>query len=64
MTVAYQYSPLTMNWCITCHRETKVKMAGNGYYNDLHKKMMNSNVPDSMITVAKIGGLECARCHY
>lgn len=64
MTVAYQYAPLTMNWCITCHRETKVKMAGNAYYNDLHKKLMNSNVPDSMITVAKIGGLECARCHY
>ena len=64
MTVASQYAPLTMNWCITCHRETKVKMAGNGYYDDFHKKMMDKNVPDSLITVEKIGGLECARCHY
>lgn len=64
MTVASQYAPLTMNWCITCHRQTKVKMAGNGYYDDFHKKMMDKNVPDSLITVEKIGGLECARCHY
>lgn len=64
MTVAYQYSPLTMNWCITCHRETKVNMAGNAYYNDMHSKLMNKHVPDSLITVEKIGGLECARCHY
>jgi mono/diheme cytochrome c family protein len=64
MTVAYQYSPLTMNWCITCHRQTKVSMAGNAYYNDFHSKMMSQGVPDSLITVEKIGGLECARCHY
>lgn len=64
MTVAMQYSPLTMNWCITCHRETKVKMAGNGYYDDLHKKLLNKLGNDSLITVEAIGGLECARCHY
>jgi cytochrome c551/c552 len=64
MTVAYQYSPLTMSWCINCHRQTKVNMAGNAYYNDLHKNLMNKNIPDSLITVEKIGGLECARCHY
>ena len=64
MTVAFQYSPLTMNWCITCHRETKVKMAGNGYYDDLHKKLLNKYGADSLLTVETIGGLECARCHY
>ncbi len=62
MTVAMQYSPLTMNWCITCHRETKVKMAGNGYYDDLHKSLMSKG--DTLLTVESIGGLECARCHY
>ena len=30
-TVGKQYAPLTMGWCINCHRETKVQMAGNGY---------------------------------
>jgi cytochrome c551/c552 len=64
MTVAMQYSPLTMNWCITCHRQTKVKMAGNGYYDDLHKSLLNKYGNDSLITVEAIGGLECARCHY
>jgi len=64
MTVAMQYSPLTMNWCITCHRETKVKMAGNGYYDDMHKTLLNKYGADSLLTVETIGGLECARCHY
>ncbi len=66
MTVASQYSPLTMGWCIDCHRKTPVKMAGNGYYAGYdHSKLIHDrNTPDSVITVAKIGGLECSRCHY
>ena len=64
MTVAMQYSPLTMQWCIDCHRTTNVKMAGNGYYDDTHKKLLNKGLSDSLITVETIGGLECARCHY
>jgi cytochrome c2 len=64
MTVAMQYSPLTMGWCIDCHRNTKVQMAGNGYYDDLHKRLSEKYGKDSIITVQRIGGLECARCHY
>ena len=64
MTVAGQAMPLTMGWCVNCHRTTKVKMAGNGYYDDYHKALNNKGVADSLITVEKIGGLECARCHY
>ena len=64
MTVAKQYSPLTMNWCITCHRETKVNMAGNGYYDETHKQLLKKYGADSLLTVETIGGLECARCHY
>ena len=36
MEVLYQYSELTMGWCIECHRETEVKMEGNNYYTHLH----------------------------
>lgn len=64
MTVAYQYSPLTMGWCIDCHRTTQVKMAGNAYYNDFHKELLSKYGSDSLITVERIGGTECARCHY
>jgi mono/diheme cytochrome c family protein len=64
MTVAGQYSPLTMGWCIDCHRKTPVKMAGNGYYDNLHKDLMSKHPADSVFTVENIGGLECARCHY
>lgn len=64
MTVAMQYSPLTMQWCIDCHRVTKVKMAGNGYYEDEHKALLKKYGADSLLTVETIGGLECARCHY
>ncbi len=64
MTVVGQYSPLTMGWCIDCHRKTEVKMAGNAYYNDYHKELLSKPGADSIITVSEIGGLECARCHY
>ena len=64
MTVVGQYSPLTMGWCIDCHRKTPVKMAGNNYYNDYHKQLLSKPGADSVITVSEIGGLECARCHY
>lgn len=64
MTVAGQYSPLTMGWCIDCHRKTDVKMAGNAYYNDYHKELLSKPGADSIITVSEIGGLECSRCHY
>jgi cytochrome c551/c552 len=64
MEVMKQASPLTMGWCINCHRETDVKMEGNGYYKDLHEKFKKQYGPDAKLTVDKIGGLECARCHY
>ena len=66
MDEVYQYSELTMGWCINCHRETKVQMKGNGYYDklskDLKKIYKEEGVED--FTVEHIGGLECAKCHY
>ena len=64
MEVMKQASPLTMGWCVNCHRTTEVKMAGNGYYTELHEKLKKELGPNAKITVDKIGGLECARCHY
>ena len=63
-TVANQFAPLTMGWCIDCHRTTPVNMAGNHYYDDYHKKLLEKYKSDSLITVERIGGTECARCHY
>ena len=59
-----QYSPLTMGWCIDCHRNTEVKMDGNGYYTKMHEDLKKKYGKDAKLTVDKIGGLECARCHY
>lgn len=63
MDTVRQFSPLTMGWCINCHRETEVKMAGNDYYTDLHNKL-KTMYKGEKITVAKMGGLDCAKCHY
>tara|TARA_B100000900_G_scaffold69732_1_gene54958 strand:- start:13919 stop:15142 length:1224 start_codon:yes stop_codon:yes gene_type:complete len=63
MEVLYQYSELTMGWCIDCHRETEVKMEGNNYYTHLHEQL-KEKYKGQKITVDKIGGLECQKCHY
>ncbi|TYZ08677.1 c-type cytochrome [Hymenobacter lutimineralis] len=63
MEVVYQYSALTMGWCINCHRETPLNTKGNGYYDklvQLHDKA-NGAVP---FTVSSNGGTECSKCHY
>jgi cytochrome c2 len=64
MDTLKQFSPLTMGWCIDCHRTTEVKMDGNAYYNDYHKKLTEKYGPEAKLTVEKIGGTECSRCHY
>lgn len=66
MTVAEQKAPLTMRWCIDCHRKTEVVMQGNPYYDRLHKALKEKYAGqyDKKFTVENIGGLECAKCHY
>jgi hypothetical protein len=66
MTVAEQKVPLTMKWCIECHRKTEVAMEGNAYYDKMHKALKEKykGQYDVKLTVEKIGGLECAKCHY
>ena len=63
MEVVYQYSNLTMGWCINCHRETNVKSKGNDYYTNLVELHNEKNTKEPM-KVEDIGGLECSKCHY
>jgi hypothetical protein len=59
----YQYSPLTMGWCIECHRETSVDLKGNDYYAKIHAQLADKDGVEK-VTIAQIGGLECGKCHY
>ena len=71
MDEVYQFAELSMGWCINCHRETKVdfynpeKGTGNKFYSiyaKFHEDIKNNKL-DS-VTVEKIGGTECQKCHY
>ena len=65
METLAQASPLSMGWCINCHRQTEVKFKDNPYYQDYtryHEEMASGK--RSKVTVADIGGLECQKCHY
>ncbi|TVZ52252.1 c-type cytochrome [Dokdonia sp. Hel_I_53] len=63
MEVMYQYAPLTMGWCINCHRETNVKIEGNAYYEEIHEQLAQKYGVEK-VTAAQMGGLECGKCHY
>lgn len=63
MEIMRQHSPLTMGWCINCHRETNVKMEGNEYYEKIHEEL-SKKYGVERLTAAQMGGLECGKCHY
>jgi len=63
MEIMYQHAPLTMGWCVNCHRETNVKVEGNEYYEKIHKELSKKYGVDKL-TAAQMGGLECGKCHY
>lgn len=65
MDEVHQFAPLSMGWCINCHRTTKVQFTSNGFYgmyDKFHNDLSNHNI-DS-VTVQMIGGTECQKCHY
>jgi len=65
MEVLQQHAPLSMGWCINCHRQTEVQFADNEYYNSYAKYHEELNRRErSAVTVEDIGGLECQKCHY
>lgn len=58
-----QFAPLTMGWCVDCHRKTDVKMEGNEYYTKIHEQLSKKYGVEKL-TAAQMGGLECGKCHY
>jgi len=63
MEIVHQDAPLTMGWCINCHRKTNVKMEGNEYYTKIHDELSKKYGVEEL-TAAQLGGTECAKCHY
>jgi hypothetical protein len=71
MGEVYQFSDLSMGWCINCHRESKVNFynketgEGNKFYS-IYEKFHNDIKHGKLdsVTVEKIGGTECQKCHY
>jgi hypothetical protein len=71
MPEVHQFAELSMGWCINCHRESKVNFynketgEGNKYYS-IYEKFHNDIKEGKMdsVTVEKIGGTECQKCHY
>ncbi|HPW86327.1 MAG TPA: cytochrome C, partial [Chitinophagales bacterium] len=63
--VMKQFAPLSMGWCINCHRQTEVKFADNNYYSvfqKYHDELKKGT--KGKVTVEDIGGTECQKCHY
>lgn len=63
MEIMYQHAPLTMGWCINCHRETNVQLTANPYYEKIHEEL-SQKYGVKELTAAQMGGLECGKCHY
>jgi mono/diheme cytochrome c family protein len=63
-----QFADLSMGWCVNCHRQTKVQFKENGFYSiyeKFHADLASGKIDSTKgITVEKIGGTECQKCHY
>ena len=64
---------LTIVWCLECHNKAEVDLTSNGYYEELHERLNDSErgneelrryLEDDKITVRELGGWECSKCHY
>ncbi|MGN6477838.1 MAG: c-type cytochrome [Flavipsychrobacter sp.] len=65
MDEVYQFAPLSMGWCINCHRQTQVQFTNNNYYSifeKYHEELKSGK--RTGVTVEDIGGTECQKCHY
>jgi len=63
MKEVYQYSPLTMKWCIQCHKRTEINIKGNAYYEKM-QQVHDLIRKGGKVTEAMMGGIECGKCHY
>ena len=65
MDEVYQFAPLSMGWCINCHRQTEVQFSNNNYYSifeKYHDELKSGK--RTGVTEAEMGGTECQKCHY
>ncbi len=63
MEIMEQFAPLTMGWCINCHKETNLDLKGNEYYKKIHEEL-SKKYGVEQLTAAQFGGMECGKCHY
>ncbi|HZW77346.1 MAG TPA: c-type cytochrome [Flavobacteriaceae bacterium] len=63
MEIMEQFAPLTMGWCVECHKETNVALNSNEYYAKIHEELSKKYGVEKL-TIAELGGLECGKCHY
>ena len=65
MDEVYQFAPLSMGWCINCHRQTEVQFTNNNYYSIFEKYHAELKSGERTgVTEAEMGGTECQKCHY
>lgn len=60
-----QFAPLSMGWCVNCHRQTQVQFENNNYYTIFQK--YHDEIKEGKregVTVEDVGGIECQKCHY
>ena len=59
-----QMNDLSMGWCIDCHRTKEVDLNNKFYdqYTQLHEELASGDL--KRVTVARMGGEDCQRCHY
>ena len=71
--VKFTKPTLTMGWCVECHKESNIDIANapdGSYYNVIHERLLKDKktyqkyLEDDKVSVAELGGLECAKCHY
>ena len=66
MDVVEQFAPLSMGFCVNCHRDTEVKFASNEYYaahyRQFHEDLVQGHIDG--VTAEMIGATECQKCHY
>lgn len=65
MDEVFQFSTLSMGWCINCHRQTNVQFKENDYYSIFQKyhDEIKAGTREG-VTEAELGGTECQKCHY
>jgi mono/diheme cytochrome c family protein len=65
MDEVHQDQPLSMGWCINCHRTTNVQFKENDYYSIYQK--YHQEIKEGKregVTEGEMGGTECQKCHY